>query len=78
MPENFGRQENERGQLPGKYGWWHNSSGSHRQISWYDMIRYVFWLQLGWHPVAEVHYTFTHKSIYRITLWNRIHRTECT
>jgi hypothetical protein len=21
MPENFGRQENERGQLPGKYGW---------------------------------------------------------
>jgi hypothetical protein len=34
---------------------------------WYDMmIWYMIWwyiyLQLGWHPVAVVHYTFTHKQ----------------
>jgi hypothetical protein len=77
MPENFGRQENERGQLSTKYGWWHDSNDFRRQISWY-MIWYICGLQLGWHPVAVIHYTFTHKTIYRTTLWNRIHRTEHT
>jgi len=26
------------------------------------MIRYIRQLQLGWHPVAVVQYTFTHKQ----------------
>ena len=29
---------------------------------WYDMIWYVCELQLGWHPVAVVQYTFIHKQ----------------
>jgi hypothetical protein len=28
----------------------------------YDMIWYICYLQLGWHPVAAVQYTFTHKQ----------------
>jgi hypothetical protein len=48
MPENFGRQENERGQLPGKYGWWHDSDGFRRQISWYDMMWYDMFVDCNW------------------------------
>ena len=29
---------------------------------WYDMIWYICQLQLGWHPVAVVQYTFTHEQ----------------
>jgi len=29
---------------------------------WYDMICYICQMQLGWHPVAVVQYTFTHKQ----------------
>jgi hypothetical protein len=29
---------------------------------WYDMIWYICLLKLGWHSVAVVHYTFTHKQ----------------
>ena len=29
---------------------------------WYDMIWYMCLLQFGWHPVAVVQYTFTHKQ----------------
>ena len=28
----------------------------------YDMIWYICLLQLGWHTVAEVQYTYTHKQ----------------
>jgi hypothetical protein len=45
MPVNFGRQENERGQISGKYGWWHDSNGFQRQISWYDMICTIWYTQ---------------------------------
>jgi hypothetical protein len=30
-----------------------------RMLHWYW---YICLLQLGWHPVAVVHYTFTHKQ----------------
>jgi len=26
------------------------------------VIWYICWLQLGWHPVAIIQYTFTHKQ----------------
>jgi len=34
----------------------------HRLWIFHIRIWYIFWLQLGWHPVAVVQYTFTQKQ----------------
>jgi len=44
---------------------------------WYDVVWFICKLQLGWHPVAAVQYTFTHKQ-YTQQQWNGIPRTEHT
>jgi hypothetical protein len=36
--------------------------GEINDMVWYDMIWYVYLLQLGSHPMAVVQYTFTHKQ----------------
>ena len=42
---------------------------------WYDMIWYIYYLQLGCHPVAVVQYTFTHKNNTQNDTKQTIHRT---
>jgi len=37
----------------------------------YDMIWYIWLLQLGWHPVAAVQHTFTHKQYIEQHNWHK-------